>query len=197
MAFLLPSLALSTVALAPSLPLLLFSVFLLIQTSRVRFVFEDGAFRLQNAKPFTDELESSGENFVVGGENSWSYDSFVNWEFFPRAFPILVYFKETQSKKMVKKGSDGILRIMLVVGLVHTDTSIRNINILNSLRFLTSSIQPPLQLASLVPAPEEKWSEGPGSLDKVGGGQLHFFPAIADTGVLKEEFERRGCNKIE
>ena len=140
-AFLVPSLALSTVSLVPTLPLLLFSVFLLIQTSRVRFVFDDETFSLQNAKPFTDELESSGENFVVGGENSWAYDSFVNWEFFPRAFPILVYFKETQT-------------------------------------------------------PEEKWSEGPGSLDKVGGGQLHFFPAIADTSVLKEEFERRGCAKM-
>ena len=136
LAFLVPSVALSTVALIPSTPLLLFSVFLLIQTSRVRFVFDDENFSLQNAKPFTDELESSGENFVVGGANTWSYDSFVNWEFFPRSFPILVYFKEIQT-------------------------------------------------------PEEKWSEGPGSMDKVGGGQLHFFPAIADTTVLKEEV--RGC----
>jgi len=35
---------------------------------------------------------------VVGGENSWSYKSFVNYDFFPsRSFPILVYFKETQT----------------------------------------------------------------------------------------------------
>mmetsp|Transcript_33985 Transcript_33985/g.40689 ORF Transcript_33985/g.40689 Transcript_33985/m.40689 type:complete len:246 (-) Transcript_33985:215-952(-) len=45
--------------------------------------------------------------------------------------------------------------------------------------------------------PEEKWSEGPGSLDKIGGGQLHFFPAIANVQQLKEQFEIRGCAKIE
>jgi len=64
----------------------------------------------------------------------------VNYEFFPESFPILVYFKETQT-------------------------------------------------------PQEKWSEGPGGLDKVGGGQLHFFPAIVDTDCLKEEFVKRGCAK--
>ncbi|GMI02563.1 hypothetical protein TrLO_g8538 [Triparma laevis f. longispina] len=140
-AFLLPSLLLSFISFLPSLPLLLFSLFLLLQTTRIRFVFDQTSFSLQNAKPFSNELESSGENFVVGGENRWSYDSFVNYEFFPAAFPILVYFKETQT-------------------------------------------------------PDDKWAEGPGQLDKVGGGQLHFFPAIADVKVLKEEFEKRGCNKL-
>lgn len=47
--------------------------------------------------------EDTGENIVVGGENKWAYDSFVNWEFFPKGWidqpqgPILVYFKETQT----------------------------------------------------------------------------------------------------
>lgn len=47
--------------------------------------------------------ENTGENIVVGGENKWSYGSFVNWEFFPKDWvdqpqgPILVYFKETQT----------------------------------------------------------------------------------------------------
>ena len=42
----------------------------------------------------------TGENFAVGGENRWTYDSFVNWEFFPSVdLPILVYFKETQTPK--------------------------------------------------------------------------------------------------
>lgn len=45
--------------------------------------------------------------------------------------------------------------------------------------------------------PEENWSEGPGKLDKKGGGQLHFFPAIANAQQLKEQFEIRGCAKIE
>ena len=41
---------------------------------------------------------STGENVVVGGENLWAYKSFVNYDFFPsESFPILVYFKETQT----------------------------------------------------------------------------------------------------
>lgn len=39
------------------------------------------------------------ENRFVGGKNEWTYDSFVNWEFFPsKSFPVLVYFKESQTK---------------------------------------------------------------------------------------------------
>jgi len=45
-----------------------------------------------------EELESSGENTFVGGENRWRFDTFTNWEFWWPNFPILVYFKETQTK---------------------------------------------------------------------------------------------------
>ena len=79
----------------------------------------------------------------MGGENRWRYDTFVNYEFFPkRGLPILVYFKERQT-------------------------------------------------------PEEMWKEGPGGLDKVGGGQVHFFPAFCNTDQLKEQFALRGCAKVE
>lgn len=45
------------------------------------------------------QLESSGENAFVGGESRWSYDSWTNWEVYPsESFPILMYFKETQTK---------------------------------------------------------------------------------------------------
>jgi len=44
------------------------------------------------------EFGDVGSNVVVGGENRWTYDSFVNYEFFgPSQLPILVYFKETQT----------------------------------------------------------------------------------------------------
>jgi hypothetical protein len=44
--------------------------------------------------------DSIGENVVVGGENSWACDSFVNYDFLPsEKFPILVYFKETQTPR--------------------------------------------------------------------------------------------------
>lgn len=123
---------------------LLFASFLAIQAKRIRFVFDETSFELKNVDlSATDDsiLKDSGENFVVGGANRWTYDSFVNYDFFPKAFPILVYFKETQT-------------------------------------------------------PEDSWNEGPGSMDKVGGGQIHFFPAIANTKQLKEQFELRGCAKV-
>lgn len=46
-----------------------------------------------------DELESSGENAFVGGESRWNYDTWTNWEVYPsEKLPILMYFKETQTK---------------------------------------------------------------------------------------------------
>lgn len=127
---------------------LLFASFLAVQASRIRFVFDETSFELKNTGGISsnddqENLSSSGENFVVGGENRWAYDSFVNYDFFPsRGLPILVYFKENQTS-------------------------------------------------------EEKWKEGPGGLDKKGGGQLHFFPAIANVDQLKKQFALRGCAKIE
>lgn len=45
------------------------------------------------------ELESSGENRFVGGESRWKYDTWTNWEVYPNeALPVLMYFKETQTK---------------------------------------------------------------------------------------------------
>lgn len=74
-------------------PLLLFGIFLAYQTTTLRFTFDDTNFSLVKS-----DLSSSGENVVVGGENSWAYDKFVNYDYFPsRSFPILVYFKETQT----------------------------------------------------------------------------------------------------
>jgi len=126
---------------------ILFASFLAVQAQRIRFVFDEKAFELKNVDVGSSEedvLKASGENFVVGGANRWDYDSFVNWDFFPSAdYPILVYFKETETS-------------------------------------------------------EDKWNEGPGGLDKSGiGGQIHFFPAIANVKQLKEQFELRGCASIE
>ncbi|XP_051131003.1 uncharacterized protein LOC127251380 isoform X2 [Andrographis paniculata] len=45
-----------------------------------------------------NELEESGENAFVGGKNRWKYSTFVNWELWWPSFPILVYFKEIQTK---------------------------------------------------------------------------------------------------
>ncbi|KHN15093.1 hypothetical protein glysoja_011711, partial [Glycine soja] len=45
-----------------------------------------------------EQLQESGENAFVGGKKCWKYSTFVNWEFWWPNFPILVYFKETQTK---------------------------------------------------------------------------------------------------
>jgi len=81
--------------------LILLATLFAVQASRIRFVFDKEAFELKNTSGDNEQLSDSGENFVVGGANRWRYDSFVNWEFFPKGspIPILVYFKETQTVK--------------------------------------------------------------------------------------------------
>jgi hypothetical protein len=80
-------------------PVTLLGALFLVQTFRIRFVFESDSFALKTG----NDLEDTGENIVVGGENRWTYDSFVNYDFFPKGWidrpqgPILVYFKETQT----------------------------------------------------------------------------------------------------
>ena len=78
----------------------LLGVLFLVQTFRLNFVCDDTTFSLQDT---TTEDAEVGENIVVGGENRWTYNSFVNYDFFPEGWidqpqgPILVYFKETQT----------------------------------------------------------------------------------------------------
>lgn len=76
----------------------LLGVLFLVQTFRLQFVCDSTGFELLQG-----ETGETGENVVVGGENRWTYKSFVNYEFFPKGWidqpqgPILVYFKETQT----------------------------------------------------------------------------------------------------
>ncbi|OIW19755.1 hypothetical protein TanjilG_18565 [Lupinus angustifolius] len=80
--------------LVPAVPVGLLGLLLLFQTTRVRFVFDDESLEVKVG----DQLQESGENVFVGGKNRWKYSTFVNWEFWWPNFPILVYFKETQTK---------------------------------------------------------------------------------------------------
>ena len=57
-----------------------------MQASRVQFVFDDEALEV-----LVKSKES--ENKFVGGQNRWKFDSFTNWEFWWKDFPVLVYFK--------------------------------------------------------------------------------------------------------
>lgn len=75
-------------------PVGLLGLLLLFQTTRVRFVFDDDSLEVKVG----NELQESGENVFVGGKNRWKYSTFVNWELWWPQFPILVYFKETQTK---------------------------------------------------------------------------------------------------
>jgi len=78
----------------------LLGILFLVQTFRLNFVCDERTFSLQDT---SSEETSVGENLVVGGENRWTYDSYVNYDFFPAGWidqpqgPILVYFKETQT----------------------------------------------------------------------------------------------------
>ncbi|KAL5836139.1 hypothetical protein ACOSQ4_015636 [Xanthoceras sorbifolium] len=80
--------------LLPAAPVGLLGLLLLFQTTRVRFVFDDEALEVTVG----NQLQESGENVFVGGKNRWKYSTFVNWELWWPNFPILVYFKETQTK---------------------------------------------------------------------------------------------------
>lgn len=72
-----------------------FAAFIAFQTTTLRFQFDDTSFSLVKA-----DGGSNGKNIVVGGENSWKYNTFVNYDFLPsEEFPILVYFKEVQTPK--------------------------------------------------------------------------------------------------
>lgn len=75
-------------------PVGLLGLLLLFQTTRVRFVFDNEALEVK----IGEELDESGENVFVGGKNRWKYSTFVNWEMWWPNFPVLVYFKETQTK---------------------------------------------------------------------------------------------------
>ncbi len=77
------------------------------QASRVRFRFTDTSLEVVFIEPFSNDdaaaadldVSSSGDNKLQGGgENSWSYSSITNWEFWWAGFPCLVYFKETATK---------------------------------------------------------------------------------------------------
>lgn len=73
----------------------IFFAFFSFQASTLRFQFDSTSFSLVKATG-----ESLGENIVVGGENKWAFKSFANWAFLPsQEFPILVYFKETQTPR--------------------------------------------------------------------------------------------------
>jgi Protein of unknown function (DUF3119) len=77
-------------------------ILFLVQTFRVRFVFdENNCIELQTT---TSPDKSSGENVIVGGANKWDCNTIVNYDFFPKGWidssptgPVLVYFKETQT----------------------------------------------------------------------------------------------------
>jgi hypothetical protein len=83
---------------------LLFAALLLVQTARVRCVFEKDSFEFYNVKGKGLDLEKGARlvkkpaNYVSGTENRWAYDSITNYGFFPsEGFPVICYFKETST----------------------------------------------------------------------------------------------------
>ena len=81
-------------------------ILFLIQTFRLRFLFDETCFELATVNTNNGELEDAGENVIVGGMNRWMTTSIFNYDFFPQGWidddnhpigPILVYFKEDQT----------------------------------------------------------------------------------------------------
>mmetsp|Transcript_8725 Transcript_8725/g.11813 ORF Transcript_8725/g.11813 Transcript_8725/m.11813 type:complete len:275 (-) Transcript_8725:226-1050(-) len=81
--------------------------FLIVQSSRVRFRITDKDLEVIFVDNFSDDTEeaqtlgvdSSGVNYLQGGgENKWALSSITNWEFWWPGFPVIVFYKETQTK---------------------------------------------------------------------------------------------------
>lgn len=74
---------------------------------KTRAVFTRDSFELKSTSnkylgvyPDKGLVPKQRKNYVLGTNNKWRYDSFVNWDFFPSIhLPILVYFKETQVRQ--------------------------------------------------------------------------------------------------
>ncbi|KAJ1407233.1 hypothetical protein B484DRAFT_205792 [Ochromonadaceae sp. CCMP2298] len=78
------------------------AAFITLQTGKVRFVFDADSMEVLINKGGKEEkvenLQTSRENFAVGGQNRWAYSSFTEWFFLPsRQLPILMYFTERQT----------------------------------------------------------------------------------------------------
>lgn len=58
------------------------------------FVFDDEALEIK-------KRGEESENVLVGGKNRWPYSTFINWEFWWPAFPVLVYFKVRVCSKLL------------------------------------------------------------------------------------------------
>eukprot|EP00873_Tetraselmis_striata_P020178 jgi/Tetstr1/440442/TSEL_028775.t1 len=105
--------AFNAIHLAPlGVPLVLLGGLFAFQASQVKFVFDKEAMEVR----IGEDLQQARENWAVGGENRWKYTGFTNWTFFPAnakdgvtggefPFPILVYFKETETPR--EKWSEG------------------------------------------------------------------------------------------
>jgi hypothetical protein len=90
--------ALSAALLHPevAVPTGLLGAFLTVQSGKIKFVFDKEAMEVFVVR---DGQDASRENFAVGGRNRWKYSTFTEWAFLPsKQLPILMYFKETQTK---------------------------------------------------------------------------------------------------
>ncbi|EKX51586.1 hypothetical protein GUITHDRAFT_92649, partial [Guillardia theta CCMP2712] len=69
--------------------------FFVLQTSRLRFCFGTDTFSVLRVSG----TEGEGEEKRVTAIGPWSYGSIVEWRFWWPGFPLLAYFKETQTKE--------------------------------------------------------------------------------------------------
>ena len=71
----------------------------MLRRFRLDFTFDDEAFELKSGE------EDIGENVVVGGANRWAYNTFVNYETFPKGWdrcgnhPVISVIASTPSRR--------------------------------------------------------------------------------------------------
>jgi hypothetical protein len=69
----------------------IFGAFVAFQTTTLRFTFDDSNFALVSS--LDGKGGEASENKIVGGESTWAYKSFLNYDFLPsEEFPILGMF---------------------------------------------------------------------------------------------------------
>ena len=95
-------------------PLLALAILLTVQSGRVRFQFDQTSLEVLAKKADSDGLESSGENFAVGGANRWRYDSFTKWGFIPsKSLPLFMYFRENQTPNAPLEGQFHLFPVIM------------------------------------------------------------------------------------
>jgi hypothetical protein len=75
--------------------LFLVGIVLILQTARLRYRFSATTFEVLRVGGLDSSISNDSEVIAIG---PWPYSRIIDWDFWWPGFPILAYFKETQTK---------------------------------------------------------------------------------------------------